>query len=523
MIIRKGSVLFLRNFEYKTLPVILAVSAFVIMFPALKSGFTLDEYYETAILTDPNNLPQQLLEMDFLPENSGTLSTAIFDMISLGRQEGHIQKNINNGMLPWWTYRETVCAFFRPVHVIFRWLDCRLFTDSQVLMHAHSLVWFAAVILVVTILYRRLMGPCWLAGFAALLFLLNKSNYFPAMCIANRSTLLMLFFGVASLIFYHKWRTSESKIAIAICYLSLVLSILAKESGICVFIYMVAYEIALSKDKWAKRVIYLLPAVLIIVIWRIVYNALGYGFYGGDMYADPIRSPLDFLQSVIEKGPVLFADIWGLSLTDISVVFSQAIRIKVFWLTTGFSVMVLIMIFPLLRKDNLARFWFLGMAGCLVVSCSAMFSRTLLFASVGGFGLIVIFIHGVFNKAEWMFKTKAWVMAAKIFCLFLLLAHIPFTIAARWVAPAMFDMSINGMDACMNIKWQPEFKDKDILLVNCPMVLTCMMTPYYNSYHQQPFPRSMHMLSIGMEGLEVVRLDPKRILFKASSGNLLRF
>ena len=98
MSIHKASLLFQRFLGYKYLPVILAVIAFVIMIPALKSGFTLDEYFETAILTDPNKLPLRLLEMDFLPENSGKLSTAIFDMISIGRQEGHIQKSINNGM-----------------------------------------------------------------------------------------------------------------------------------------------------------------------------------------------------------------------------------------------------------------------------------------------------------------------------------------------------------------------------------------------------------------------------------------
>ncbi len=520
---RKVSVLFQRFFEYKYLPVILAVIAFVIMTPALKSGFTLDEYYETAILMDPDELPQQLVEMDVLPENSGKLSTAIFDLICLGRQEGHIQKSISNGMLPWWTYQESVGAFFRPVHVITRWLDCRLFTDSQVLMHTHSLIWFAAVIFVVTLLYRNLMTPCWLAGFAAFLFLLNKNNYFSAMCIANRSTLLMLFFGVTSLIFYHKWRTSDSKIAIVICYLSMILSLLAKESGICVFIHMLAYEIALSKDKWPKRVINLIPAVLIILTWRIIYNSLGFGFYGGDMYADPIRSPLAFLQSVIENGPVVFADIWGLSLTDISVTFSQAIRIKIVWITTAFSVFVVIMILPLLRKNQLARFWFLAMAGSLVVSCSAMFSRTLLFAGIGGFGLITLFIHDIIKNTDWTLRTKAWRIPAKIFCLFLVLAHIPITIAARLASPAMIDMMVKNICAGMSTKWSPDFKDKDVILVNCPTVLSCMMNPYYNSYHKQPFPRSMYMLSIGMEGIEIIRLDQKRLLVKAPSGNLMRF
>ena len=523
MSIRKVSAVFRSFFEYKYLPVTLAVIAFVIMIPALKSGFTLDEYYETAILTDPNELPQQLLDMDFLPENSGKLSTAIFDMISIGREKGGVEKGISNGMLPWWTYEKFVGAFFRPVHVIFRWLDCRLFINSQVLMHAHSLVWFAAVIFVVTMFYRKLMGPCWLAGFAALLFLLNKSNYFPAMCIANRSTLLMLFFGVISLIFYHKWRTSDSKIAAVTCYLSLVLSLLAKESGICVFIYMAAYELTLANDKWSRRVINLIPVVLIIVTWRIIYSSLGFGSYGGDMYVDPIRSPLSFLQAVIERAPIMFADLWGLSLADVYLAFSKTIRIKIGLITTGFSVVVLIMILPLLRKNKLAQFWFLGMAGSLVVSCSAMFSRTLLFASIGAFGLITLFVNDIINKPEGILKTKSWLIPAKIFCLFLLLAHIPLTIAARLVTPAMFDMSITGMDTSMSIKWQPDFKDKDIILLNCPTVLSCMMIPYYNSYHKQPFPRSMHMLSIGIEGIEIVRLDQKRLLFKAPSGNLIRF
>jgi hypothetical protein len=55
------------------------------------------------------------------------------------------------------------------------------------------------------------------------------------------------------------------------------------------------------------------------------------------------------------------------------------------------------------------------------------------------------------------------------------------------------------------------------------MVLASMMSPYYGSYHKQPFPRSMYMLSIGIEGVEVTRLDQKRLLLRAPSGSLIRF
>jgi len=299
--------------------------------------------------------------------------------------------------------------------------------------------------------------------------------------------------------------------------------LLAKESGICVFIYMAAYELTLANDKWSKRIIKLIPAILIIVAWRIVYNLLGYGFYGGDIYADPIRDPLSFLHAVFEKTPIIFADLWGLLLADIYLAFSHAIRIKIVWITTGFSIFVLIMVLPLLRKNQLARFWFLGMTGSMMVSCAALFSRTFLFAGIGAFGLITLFMNDVINKAGWLLKSKFWLIPAKTFCIFLLLAHILLNIAARFTSPAMYGIVINSLNTAMVVDWRPEFEDKDIILVNCPMVLAGMMSPYYGSYHKQPFPRSMHMLSIGIEGAEVIRVDEKRLLLKAPSGNLIRF
>jgi hypothetical protein len=52
-------------------------------------------------------------------------------------------------------------------------------------MPAQNLVWFAVVVFLVTVLYRKLMGPGWAAGLAGLLFLLDYNTCFPVAFVAT--------------------------------------------------------------------------------------------------------------------------------------------------------------------------------------------------------------------------------------------------------------------------------------------------------------------------------------------------
>jgi hypothetical protein len=81
-------------------------------------------------------------------------------------------------------------GLWRPVTAFTHWLDCRLFPDSPVLMHVHNIAWLAAIVFLIMVVYRKLIGTGWVAGLAALLFLLDGNTYFPVAFIANRGFML---------------------------------------------------------------------------------------------------------------------------------------------------------------------------------------------------------------------------------------------------------------------------------------------------------------------------------------------
>ena len=183
-----------RFLEHRHLPAILAIGAILVMLPALKTGLILDDLPQRAVELKPGQLPPRMHETGN-PADSGSFSTVLRDLFfNRNPQDMALMKNY--GMLPWWTSDKLRLGLWRPVTAFTHWLDYRLFPDSPMLMHAHSIAWFAAIVFLITIVYRKLMGTGWAAGLAALLFLLDGNTYFPVMFIANRGFMLSLFFGL---------------------------------------------------------------------------------------------------------------------------------------------------------------------------------------------------------------------------------------------------------------------------------------------------------------------------------------
>jgi len=191
-------------------------------------------------------------------------------------------------------------------------------------MHLHSILWFAAAMMGIAVLYRRIAsighsdlpdhaaiaGPAWIGGVAALMYLLDDNSYFPTMWLANRNLLISVFFGTLTLIAYDRLRRQEWRPGIVLAPLSLLISVLATEGGIATFAYLFAYEVALGQGRILRRFLSLVPFVAVIVLWRFVYNLQGYGASGGGFYFDPVREPLDYAVAVLLRGPFFVAGQW---------------------------------------------------------------------------------------------------------------------------------------------------------------------------------------------------------------------
>ena len=227
-----------RGLENRYAPLIIAGIAAVIMLPALNAGLIQDDLFHRIRLVEPSQLPRELSGTGLIPPDAGELSAALRDMHSFARTQQDTDNLKESGLCPWWTAENWRFANWRPLDSFTHWLDYRLFPNSPPLMHLHNIAWFTAVVFLLTILYRQLMTPAWMATLAALLYSIDDSNYFPAMWIANRNLLLALFFSILTLLLHHKWREQNSLAAGVTAPFTLLLSLLSTEAGIATFAYL---------------------------------------------------------------------------------------------------------------------------------------------------------------------------------------------------------------------------------------------------------------------------------------------
>ena len=255
-----------RWLEHRYLPMFLAIGAIAVMLPALKTGLVADDLMQRSVELRPGQLPPRMEETG-IPADSGSFSTVLFDLFGLNRDPHYMTLMKNYGTLPWWAPDDLKLSLCRPVAAFTHWLDYRLFPDSPALMHAHNIAWFAAVVFLLALVYRRLMGAVAVAGLAALLFLLDGFTYVPVMFVANRGFIMALFFGLLCLYAHHQWRSRKSRSALVLSALFLTLSLLSEEGGASTFAFILAYALVLESGSWRQKAFTVLPSVLVLVLW----------------------------------------------------------------------------------------------------------------------------------------------------------------------------------------------------------------------------------------------------------------
>jgi hypothetical protein len=355
-----------------------------------------------------------------------------------------------------------------------------------------------------------------------LLYLFDDSNYFPAMWIANRNLLLSLFFSLLTLLMYHRWRRQKSVYAgVAVPFL-LLLSLLSTEAGIATFAYLFAYALIIDRGSWRRRALSLAPSFIVIVIWRLIYNALDYGAQGSGFIIDPGSEPLRYAWAVVRRAPVLLSGQWGWQPAEMFSLFSDYAR-RWNLLTTGaFLLLLLIVFLPLLRKNRVPLFWFTGMMLCILPICATIpMNRNLLFAAIGAFGLTAEFIGGLFLKESWVPKTRYWLVPAWIVCLTLLFIHIVITAGSRVIVPKRISSIFNIFYSTVDVGSQPDIENKTVVVVNAPHPFLFLGMPALRAYEDKALPERTRVLAPGFMPLEITRTGEQTLLLQAQAGNIL--
>ena len=505
----------------KHLSWILGVAAVVIMLPALKTGLMTDDLIQRIPQLKPSQIPQGLYQTGAVPDNTGKLSTVLFETFGFSRDRKHWRAGRDYGVLPWWFSDETRASLWRPFTALTHWLDYRLFPGSPTLMHAHNIAWFASVVFLTAVIYRKIIGPTWIAGLASLMFVLDSNTYFPVMFIANRGFIVALCLGLLCFYMHHKWRSTNSAFAAILSVIFLSLSLLSNEAGVSTFAFILAYALVLDKSLWPKRLLSLLPAILVIIVWRIVYQSLGYGISGlGAAYLDPGYEPLKFLHYL----PAYLAAIIAgqLSALPPDVMFGFKLQylavISIFYV--GFTIVAIAFFLPIIRRDIIARFWFATMIFAAVPIVAAPAGKNFGFVAVGAFGLIAVFADDLIKNQSWLPALRLYKYPAWGLCAILLIAHIPVAAFSRYitpkVAPALLGILTNpaGLD---NVSLS---SDSRVVIVNAPCYLSVCAMPFNAAYYGRPIPKSIRAMAFAYTALEIERTDEKTLVVRSKETNI---
>ena len=508
-----------RLLEHRYLPAVFAIGAILVTLPALKMGLVLDDLPERAVALRPDQLPARMHETGN-PADSGSFQTVLRDFF-LNRSPEEMALMKNYGALPWWTPDNLNIGLWRPVSAFTHWLDYRLFPDSPALMHAHNIAWFAAVVFLITIVYRTLMGTGRAAGLAALLYLLDGNTYFPVAFVANRGFLLALFFGLMCLYEHHKWRTTKSRSGLVSSVLFLALSLFSEESGVATFAFILAYALVLEQGSFRSRALTVLPSILIIVSWRIVYEALGFGLHGVDLYIDPVHCPLQFAWGVIPRGMVVLGGQLAGVPPDFLLAVKPSLRPAFIALYGGVVVAALVVFLPWVLRDKTAAFWFTVMLlAAIPASAVAPMSKNFGFVAVGAYGLIASFVASLMTRPsrlpEWLaYRTLAWVA-----CVLLILMHVPGAIAERVETAKATPNFFNMMDRLIDLGDLPDAENKNVIVVNLPCPFALIHVPSYKAFHHQTLPKTIRALVPGCTSFDVQRTDDKTLVVQSQGPDI---
>jgi len=368
-----------RALEHRSSPLLVALVAFVLTLPTLRAGLIADDYLHRMVLLHKGAW--------------GAAMNPVSDLFAfVPTKLAAWMRDV--GYLPWWADPKIHIAFARPLTALTHVLDYALWPDTPALQHLQSLLWFALGVGLVALLYRKLHASAAVAGMASLLFALEDSHVVVAGWLANRNAALCLVCGAGLLLLHIEWRRTRAARYGLLALLALAVGLGCGEAMLGAVAYVVAWQLTCETGSWRRRLTPLLSYGALIALWRVLYVAFGYGTEGSWLYVDPGAHPWLFLVNVTERWPLLLGAQWLQAPANLWLALSRQAQIASSAICAALLVGVAALLFRLLRRDALARFWALGMAASLVPVCASFpMDRLLLFAGVGAFGLMAMFFE----------------------------------------------------------------------------------------------------------------------------------
>jgi hypothetical protein len=131
------------------------------------------------------------------------IGSFINDCFVFAGSEADVRRELHDKLGAWWAAPDFKVAFWRPLTAATLAIDHLLWPRSSVLMHLHSLLWFAALLFALRALYGRLLTPP-VATLALALYAWDDARGHVLSWVAKRNVLVAGLFGTCAIIAYDK-------------------------------------------------------------------------------------------------------------------------------------------------------------------------------------------------------------------------------------------------------------------------------------------------------------------------------
>jgi hypothetical protein len=430
----------------------LTAVALLLCAPALGTGFAIDDHVLRVLARDDSGIAGLHADPWFL-----------FSFTS-GRPEDNRALMDEGVLLPWWSDEQHLNAFLRPLSSLDHRLDFALWPDAAWLMHLHSLLWFASLLLVVAHVYRTLeRGPRAVAVLAFALFALDEAHGMTVGWIANRNALIATALALPAVSAHHRFAVHGWRPGRLLGPLCFALGLSAGETAISVFGYLLAHAATLDRRPLAARALSLAPYLLVIGVWRLAFTSLGLGSSGSGAYHDPGSDPMGYAQALLVHLPVLVSSQVALPLADLWFWGPREAQAVLFAICVGCALGFAAVAHLCLRHDLEARFWMLGMLlSAFAVAASVPGERLLLVPSIGGAAVIAKLLWATLPAAT----GPAW--HRPLFGA-LVLVHLvisPLSLPARALAVGVLGSAIARADR--DVPTTPAIAEQSVVVINAP-------------------------------------------------------
>jgi hypothetical protein len=470
-------------------------AAVLLLVPTLFSGFALDDYV--------------------LLYRLGTESTAqwVGGSLDLFRwlDPTHSQRLMDGEGMPWWTFDGASCAFMRPLSSLTHAIDHWLWPQSALLMHAHSLLWFALLLFVTANLYSRLITTRWVAGVACALFALDSAHGEAVGWISNRNALIAGVFALTTLIAHDAWRRTGRTREAVLAGLCLAAALLSGELAIGVVGYLASYALLYEQGSLRARVASLLPYGFVVAFWAAARAALGYGAYGLGAYVDPIREPATFASVLPERVLVLLSSQVVRAVSEYYSVLPAALQPLALCGALAIALAFAWFAWPALRARRSMRFWAGGAVLSLVPLAASVPGDRLL--TLVGVGVMPVLAQAMIDALTTLHRLRA------PFAAVLAAVHFvvdPLMLPMLGLAPAV--VGSPGIQAEATLPALPEVRDKVAVVVGVPDSAVLSYVPTMRSLNRRPAPEKLYWLAAMPGALEIERTAPDVLRVTSDQG-----